>query len=230
MTTTSPAAPGRHSDGTRRDAAQTQLAFERHQVALRYWLLGKGWYTALDAMEYAAGIHTGKRKDGVTPEFAHQLAIASHVRTLTPHLGVNAEGAMAVAFLHDVREDYGREDAEIRNRFGDPIADAVDAMTKEFLGVRRDDKTQFDRMARDPLASVDKGCDRLNNLDTMHGVFSLAKMADYVAETRELFFPMLKEARRRFPEQEGAYENIKLMMTSQIRLLDGIIAAEANAA
>ena len=229
---TSPSAPrlvpGRTSDGTRRTAEQTILAFERHKIALRYFLIGAGWHTAGEALTYAEGIHTGTRKDGITPELAHQVAIASHLRTLAPHLGHQAEATLAVGLLHDVREDYGVADEEIRRRFGNDIADSVDSMTKEFRGVKRDEAELFARMGQDPRASVAKGVDRLNNLDTMHGVFSLTKMAEYVAETRELHLPMLKTARRNFPIQEGAYENIKLMMTTQVRLFDAIIAAESD--
>ncbi len=164
-------------------------------------------------------IHT--RKDGVTPEFAHQVAIASHVRTLTPWL-TYPEETLSVAFLHDIREDYDVSDIEIRDQFGNRVADAVDAMTKKFRGVKRAPEDVFAAIAADPCASIAKLADRVNNQQSMIGVFTPTKIASYTAETVNFFLPMCKLARRTFPTQEGAYENLKLMLTSQLELIAAI--------
>lgn len=190
----------------------------RRLIALRYWLLGRGWHEVLEAMEFAAGYHTGTRKDGLTSEFAHQIAIASYLRTLERSLLFPSE-TLATAFLHDVREDYDVADSEIRSRFGPRVADAVDAMTKTFRGTDRDPDTVFAAIASDPVASIAKLADRIHNLGSLHGVFSSARASGYVAETRERFFPMLKAARRSFPAQEPAYENAKLVLENQCHLL-----------
>lgn len=73
-----------------------------------------------------------------------------------------------------------------------------------------------------PIASVCKGADRCHNMQTMIGVFTSEKQLRYMAEAREQFLPMLKAARRLFPKQEAAYENIKHVMTSQLELLKAI--------
>ena len=198
----------------------------KQKIALRYWLLGAGFYKAAEALEFAASYHVGTRKDGVTPEFAHQIQIACHVRTLLPSLR-HGEEAICVALLHDVREDYDVEDTVIRATWGNLVADSVDAMTKEFRGVRRDDVTLFARMAVDPVASVVKPADRIHNQHTMVGVFTPSKMAEYVAETRELFLPMLKAAKRNFPDQEPVYENHKLVLSTQLNLLEALLAPAA---
>lgn len=191
-------------------------------ISMRYWLLGREYYNAIDAMEFALQFHTGFRKDGVTPEFEHQVNIAHYVRTLS---GVMyPEETLSTVFLHDVREDYGVEDSEIRNRFGNMVADAVDAMTKEFRGVRRSEEHVFATIANNPIASIAKGGDRIHNLNSMVGVFSTEKQKAYVDEAKTYFFPMLKTARRQFPKQEAAYENIKHMLTTQITLVEAIHA------
>ena len=56
--------------------------FDKVYVALRYWLHGKSYYKALNAMSFATLYHTGVRKDNITPEFHHQISIASYLRTL----------------------------------------------------------------------------------------------------------------------------------------------------
>lgn len=197
---------------------------EKQRIALRYWLLGAGYRLAADAMAFAEQRHVGVRKDGTTPEFAHQIAVAHYVRTLTGSL-LWPQETIVVALLHDVREDYGVPDAVLRARFGPVVADAVDAMTKEFDGVRRAPEAVFQAIAADPVASVAKAADRINNQNSMLGVFSPAKVAEYVAETEEFFLPMLKAARKRFPTQEPAYENAKLVLESQLRMLRALLAA-----
>lgn len=196
--------------------------YQRQRIALRYWLMGAGYFRAVEAMEFAESYHTGLRKGG-QPEFSHQVAIASWVRTLASGL-LHPEDTIAVAFLHDTREDFGVSDEEIRGRWGDAVADAVDAMTKEFRGERRDEKSVFDAISGDPRASVAKAGDRIHNLSTLLGAFTAPKIQAYLEETEAYFFAMLKAARRRFPTQEPAYENAKLMMRSQVDLLGAVLA------
>ena len=89
--------------------------FEKMRIALRYWLYGKGYKKASCAMEFARMYHTGTRKDGTTPEFHHQISVASYIRTLS---GIrDLEATLSVALLHDVVEDYGVSLFDIENKF-----------------------------------------------------------------------------------------------------------------
>ena len=56
--------------------------FIKTRIAIRYWQLGKEFHTALRAMNFAEQYHTGLRKDGITPEFQHQISQANFARTL----------------------------------------------------------------------------------------------------------------------------------------------------
>lgn len=197
----------------------------KRRVALRYWLLGAGYHQALDALDLAEGYHNGTRKDGVTPEFAHQIAIAHYLRTLAPHL-LHPEETLTAGLLHDVREDYGVGDDELRVRFGDTVADAVDAMTKTFRGDDRDEDDVFARIAASPVASVAKAADRIHNLQTMLGVFTHEKMTSYADETEQRFLPMIREARGRFSRQEPAYENCKSFLTAQVEFVRAVVASQ----
>lgn len=215
MTTLLPAHPDR-------EEAAVGQAYTKSRIALRYWLLGAGMIRAAHAMEYAQDLHSGTRKDGYTPEFAHQVAIVSYLRTLGPHL-IDAETTYVAGFLHDVREDYNIPDKTLRDLFGNAAADAVDTMTKTFNGQDRNEDEMFTNIAANPCASIVKLADRIHNLDTMLGVFTAAKAHDYVVETRRLFIPMLHQARRNFPEQEPAYENAKLVLGVQVRLMETLL-------
>lgn len=186
--------------------------YEKQKLSLRYWLLGRGYYQAVDALEYAADIHTGTRKDGVTPEFQHQVEIAHYVRTLPVDF---PERTIAVCLLHDVREDYNVSDAELVRKFGKEIAE-------ECIILDKNGKTAaayYNGCSQSIISSIAKGADRIHNLQSMNGVFSHDKQRRYVEEAQQHFLPMLKTARRLFPTQEQAYENIKHMLISQIQLI-----------
>jgi len=227
--------------------------FQKHEIALRYFLLGAGWHRAVAAMDYAKAIHTGTRKDGYTPAFAHQVAIANYLRTLmvpahspdqrlTRYAGViYPEETLCAVFLHDTREDGGvshdeilqiflahGHDAQTRD-FAARTADAVEYATKKFRGTVKDKDAYFAAIAACPITCLVKGGDRVHNFQTMNAlqpdgspVFGLDKQRDYIAEGRHHFLPMLKAARRAFPAQEGAIENIKHMLLSQIELLEAV--------
>ena len=197
---------------------------QKREISLRYWLQGRGYFIALEAMDFAKGFHTGLRKDGVTPEFDHQISIAHFVRSLEPSLMLPEE-TFATIFLHDVREDFDVSEGDINTRFGSKVSHAVDCMTKTFRGVKRPAGEVFQRIGADPIASVAKGADRGHNHRSMVGVFSLEKQREYLAETEEHFLPMLKRARRAFPQQEPVYENIKHALTGEISLIKAIHAA-----
>lgn len=188
--------------------------FDKLYISLRYYLLGREFYMAADALEFGHQYHTGLRKDGVTPEYQHQIEIAHYLRTLLPSF-MFPEDTLAAALLHDVPEDYGVPHAEIANRFGPRVGRAVFLMDKN-------SNARFELIGEDPIASLAKGGDRCHNIQTMVGVFTPEKQLKYMAEAREKFMPMLKQARRLFPKQEAAYENIKHVMSSQLELLEAL--------
>ena len=193
------------------------MTHTKRQIALRYWLQGRGYYTALEAMDFAAGYHTGMRKDGVTPEFDHQISICHYVRSL-PDL-IHEEDTIATMLLHDVMEDYDVKLRTIISLFGDRIAEATELLNKnDESGRPKNHQSMIDAMAKNPIASIGKPADRIHNWNSMGTVFTPKKQLQYVDEG-SLLLPMVKEARRRFPRQERAYENIKHMMQSQIMLI-----------
>jgi (p)ppGpp synthase/HD superfamily hydrolase len=203
--------------------------FQKKMLTLRNQLIGARYHHALAALEFAIRFHTGTRKDGITPEFQHQVEIALFALTL-PDLMYRQE-VIATIMLHDVREDYGVSDGEIRDlffenpEFAARVSRAVENMTKEFRGLKKDENALFEAMAEDPIASIAKGCDRMHNLQTMVGVFKTEKQKAYIEEVHVLFLPMLKKARRLFPHQVNAYENIKHILNSQIEFIEAVHSA-----
>jgi len=197
--------------------------FEKLKISLRYYLLGasktdKEFLKCIEALEFASSFHRGLRKDGITPEFEHQLVISHYIRTLINNLEYPCE-TIITTLLHDVPEDYDVGFDEISNKFGSRSAKSIELLTKFHRGHKKSNDEYFHGISEDPIASICKGGDRIHNLQTMVGVFDNQKQEEYVKEAEEWILPCIKKARRFFPSQELAYENIKLLMESQLQLI-----------
>ncbi len=190
--------------------------YQKMKIALRAFLQGRRYFTALKAMDLAEKLHDGVRKDG-QPEFSHQVSQALYAITLVDLL-IYPEETIAVIFLHDTIEDKNITHRELVTQFGSRIADATLKMSKVVNGIRTPDEIYYAGLPMCPIASVGKGFDRVHNLMSMLGGFSPSKRVSYIEETLDKVVPMLKLARRSFPEQYSAYENIKFVMTNQVQL------------
>jgi len=191
---------------------------QKRLIVLRSWLGAKEYFTALKAMEFARTHHTGTRKDGVTPEFSHQTFIALYLKTVSKYL-LFPEETFVVSFCHDLMEDHSRSHGEILNRFGERSAKATEILSKKYQGIAKTMEYYYQEVAGNPISSVDKGADRIHNIQSMHGAFTKEKQDEYIEETEKFVLPMIKTAKRNFPEQEPVYENIKLILISQIELI-----------
>lgn len=203
--------------------------FEKKLLTLRQQLIGAQYFNALSALTFAMSHHTGFRKDGVTPEFQHQVEIALYALTLSDIR--YCEEVIATIMLHDTREDYHVSAHEVIELFDDVsfanrVSRAVENMTKEFRGVKKDEEALFALMANDAIASIAKGCDRIQNINSMPKVFSEKKQREYVEEVKVLFLPMLKTARKKFPFQHNAYMNIQFVLQTQIDLIEHSLEAK----
>jgi (p)ppGpp synthase/HD superfamily hydrolase len=210
----------------------TEIEFKDKLKTLRQQLIGARYFNALSSLEFAFKYHKGKRKDGFTPEFDHQITMALFSRTLPDVMF--PEELICTILLHDVREDYDITDHEVRKlfeqqSFSTRVSLATECFTKVFRGVKKEPTVYFAAIAEDPIASIGKGIDRVHNHQTMNTrkldgtpAFTYKKQQEYIAETKEYFLPMLKVARKNFPRQHNAYLNLKFILTSQIELIECI--------
>lgn len=171
------------------------------------------------AFIFAERTHNGVRKDGVTPEFYHQLSILGLAFSLHK-LMVSPIDVYIAILLHDCAEDYPQTIGYITEHFPNHVKHSLALSKYRYLATADNDKKDWQIMAKSmqeymneislsPILSVVKLLDRLHNLSTMLGVFTPEKIHRYVMEVETAFLPMLKEARQRFPEQEALYELIK---------------------
>ena len=202
--------------------------YAKQVLLMRTFLQAKEYHMALGAMEFAMARHSGKRKDGVSPEFSHQMFIALYVLTISPLL-MFPEETLAAIFLHDVCEDFDVSYDEIEQLFGKRVRDAVELLTKKKDGVRVPDTVYYARMAQNEIASIVKAVDRAHNIHSMHGAdWTVDKMQEYLDFVFDLVLPMLKTARKKFSRQRLAYENLKAVLLMQARQVQMFLDARRN--
>lgn len=187
--------------------------FRKGMIAMRSWLLGRDYTSALTAMNMAMEAHTGVRKDGYTPEFEHQMSVTYYLRTVHSML-LHPEETITVGFLHDSTED-GRMRLGDIEMFGPRVTDAVDRLNKR----GKTDAEYYRMLGHCPISSIVKASDRIHNLQSMLGVFDADKQKEYATFTSNFVLPMIKESQQRFPGQFDAYENAKHILKCQLDFL-----------
>ena len=212
-------------------AEQIKQLYMKKRIALRWRLIGANCHTALKALKYVDDVLEEKakddpsvlfRKDGTTPALMHQVRIASFALTLKGIDGHMLDQLICVILLHDVMEDFNVSRALINQMFGEEVYYAVWAMTKKFNGMIKSPESVFADISKNLLAALAKGCDRIDNFQSMHPVFTREKQLRYLEEGQTYFLPMLKEARETFTEFTDAFLNIETMLKNQIMLLEFI--------
>lgn len=207
--------------------------YQKINITLKSYLKGKGYHKALDAFEFAKERTPGFRNDGVTPSFQHQIEICLFIMTLKEVQF--EEDTFVTALLHDVREDPYKnaqgvdcyvEHSELVARFGEVSANAVEKLTKEFKGVKKDTQKYFDDIATCPISSIVKLADRIHNMSSMVGVFTIARQQKYVKEIKDYFFPLLKIVRNRFPQQQQSYYSMKTYIKNTCKTIEAVLEAE----
>lgn len=226
---------------------RSKSSHKKDVIAIRNWLHGRNFGMASFALEYASRYHNSKRKDKITPEFNHMIIIASYLRTLSDFTSYREE-AIALAFLHDLCEDYDISFEKVQKDFEDEweiqkllyereklvtfninkMIASLRLLTKKYNGTVTPPDKYFKAMENDPIASIVKGVDRIHNFASCGSVFSSTKKKQYIKETVTFILPMLKQSQRNFPHQNNVYENIKLVLKISIDLIESSFTDSSN--
>ena len=144
------------------------------------------------AYRFADEAHLGQMRKNGAPYITHPIAVAQQCTEWK----LDAQALMA-ALMHDAMEDCGITKQELIERFGAPVAELVDGLTKL-------DKLQFDTqeqnqaesfrkmllaMARDVRVILIKLADRTHNMRTM-GDMPRSKWRRISSETLEIYAPI----------------------------------------
>ena len=145
-----------------------------------------------DAYRFADEAHLGQFRASGEPYITHPIAVAG----LCAEWKLDAQAIMA-ALMHDAMEDCGITKIELIERFGAPVADLVDGLTKldklQFSTREESQAESFRKMllamARDVRVILIKLADRLHNMRTMDAVLP-AKRARVATETLDIYAPI----------------------------------------
>ena len=144
------------------------------------------------AYRFADEAHLGQLRNSGEPYITHPIAVAQQCAEWK----LDAQALMA-ALLHDAIEDCGVTKPELIERFGAPVADLVDGLTKleklEFNTREENQAESFRKMllamARDVRVILIKLADRTHNMRTLSDV-PRTKWARISSETIDIYAPI----------------------------------------
>jgi GTP diphosphokinase / guanosine-3',5'-bis(diphosphate) 3'-diphosphatase len=145
-----------------------------------------------NAYLFSQSAHSGQFRQSGEPYISHPLAVAS----ILGKLRLDPQ-TLTAALLHDVMEDTHVSKAEISNRFGKPVAELVDGVSKldkiEFQTHADAQAENFRKMllamARDVRVILIKLADRLHNMRTLEAMRP-EKRRRIARETMEIYAPI----------------------------------------
>src|ERR1700716_1075979 len=145
-----------------------------------------------EAYQFSDAAHQGQFRLSGDPYISHPVAVAEIVADWQ----LDAQAVMA-ALLHDVMEDTEVSKQQITERFGKPVAELVDGLSKldriEFQSQEHAQAENFRKMllamARDVRVILIKLADRLHNMRTLT-VMHPKKRARIARETLEIYAPI----------------------------------------
>ena len=171
------------------DAAAASFAALTHRLD---YLEASDIRKVREAYRFADEAHLGQFRASGEPYITHPIAVAC----LCAEWKLDAQAIMA-ALMHDAMEDCGITKIELIERFGAPVADLVDGLTKldklQFSTREESQAESFRKMllamARDVRVILIKLADRLHNMRTMD-VMAPAKRSRIAGETLDIFAPI----------------------------------------
>ena len=144
------------------------------------------------AYRFADEAHLGQLRKNGDPYITHPIAVAAQCAEWK----LDAQALMA-ALMHDAIEDCGVTKEELVERFGAPVAELVDGLTKleklEFDTREQNQAESFRKMllamAKDVRVILIKLADRTHNMRTM-GDMPRSKWQRISSETLEIYAPI----------------------------------------
>lgn len=144
------------------------------------------------AYRFADEAHLGQLRKNGDPYITHPIAVAAQCAEWK----LDAQALMA-ALMHDAIEDCGVTKQDLVERFGAPVADLVDGLTKleklEFDSREQNQSESFRKMllamAKDVRVILIKLADRSHNMRTM-GDMPRDKWPRISSETLEIYAPI----------------------------------------
>jgi RelA/SpoT family (p)ppGpp synthetase len=144
------------------------------------------------AYDFGAAAHQGQTRKTGEPYITHPVAVARELANM--HLDAQA---ISAAILHDVVEDTDASLSEIREKFGDEVAQLVDGVSKlDQIQFRSRAEAQAESFRKMMLAMIEdirvilvKLADRLHNMQTLDAM-PAEKRRRIARETLDIYAPI----------------------------------------
>lgn len=180
------------SDPSNKSAAHAAAASFAQLVAQLRYLSDTDIEYVRQAYRFADQAHLGQLRKNGDPYITHPIAVTLQCAEWQ----LDAHALMA-ALMHDVLEDCGVSKQELIEKFGSPVAELVDGLTKleklEFDSREKNQAESFRKMllamSRDVRVILIKLADRTHNMRTM-GDMPRSKWERISRETLEIYAPI----------------------------------------
>lgn len=219
-------------------ANEQQLLSDEELIKQEYWYLIEDYkssvhnlnYELIDkAYNFATNAHHGARRRSGEPYMIHPLSVA---RIVVKEIGLGTTSICA-SLLHDVVEDTDYTVDDIRNIFGDRIANIVDGLTKISGGVFAEQASTQAENFRKLLLTISedirvimiKIADRLHNMRTLSSM-PPAKQYKIAGETTYIYAPLayrlgLYKIKIELEDLSLKYEHPEIYQQIKNKLLEG---------
>ena len=166
----------------------------------------------MDLLRKAHGSQERRSRHGFTTTYmVHPLTMACHALAM----GLRDDDIIAAALAHDMVEDAHMKPSDLPA--GDRVREAVRLVSKNQYDPNEKDweDRYYENIRKDPLASLVKCLDRVNNLAGMADAFSRKCMAEYAAET-DKYYPALLDVIRKEAEWNDAWWLLRYQMMTML--------------
>lgn len=138
---------------------------------------------------FAAGAHAGQTLTASTLPYAVHLAmVANEVMAADREAPIpRLAETVQIALLHDVLEDTSVPFQELRNRFGEFVANGAEVLSKLVDGEKLPFDSYLERLATGPVQyAIVKLCDRITNLQPPPSTWARSKISEYHGESQRI--------------------------------------------
>lgn len=201
---------------------KTTFDAEKMYTYLRGYASGARMTNTLKALSFAREKHSGQLRKSGEPYIIHPLTMACNAISL----GIREDEVIATILLHDVCEDCGVSLAELP--VNDTVRRGVELMTFSIMEGETKDIAKnryYNLMLQSRAATLTKLIGRCSNVPGMAGTFSKEKLLAYIEETRRYVLPLLRSAKKEWPEDADVLFALKYHMTRVVDSIEAIMLA-----
>ncbi len=193
---------------------------EKMYIFLKGYCEARGYQNSLNALPFAREVHKGEKRKSGEDYIIHPLGVALY----GIDIGIDEDEYIATELLHDTVEDCN---ANLDNlNVSDEVKRNVMLLTfqKSLLLEKKEALSlYYDKIKESEIATFGKLLDRYNNLTTFMAVFTLPKIKDYVDETKEFIYPLIKEAQARYVDKSKELYVLKNNIYSLVTSAEGML-------